>query len=147
MNEKTKKVVAGIVLGTFTFGCVTPAFASDNIEKTLLIESVAIEKSERDNISSSDVEIYSVPSKIAKELAEKLLKNWDKVLNVFVDLGADEALLKKINSVKNVLLGALNEYNGVLTTAEEILAEALMNVGLGESLANVAAKAIIKILL
>lgn len=146
MNEKTKKVVAGIVLGTFTFGCVTPAFASDNIEETLLIESVAIEKSESNNISS-DIGVYSVPSKIAKELAEKLLKNWDKVLNVFIDLGADEALLKKINSVKNVLLGALNEYNGVLTTAEEILAEALMNVGLGESLATVAAKAIIKILL
>ena len=27
MNNKTKKIVAGVVLGTFVFGATTPAFA------------------------------------------------------------------------------------------------------------------------
>ncbi len=41
MNTKMKKVVAGVGLGTFTFGMATPAFASVNeavAEETLYAE-------------------------------------------------------------------------------------------------------------
>ena len=97
MNNNMKKIVASIVLGTFTVGMTTPAYAA--VETTEVVaaslETVQVIGQSELGIGSDDVAPYSIPSKIAKELAEKLVKNWDKVVNVFVDLGAYEQLLRR----------------------------------------------------
>ena len=78
MNERTKKVVAGIVLGTFTLGCATPVFASDEMAETLPVQPVVVEQIESGSMPT-DAETYGLGSKVAKEIAEAL-----------VDVGFDE---------------------------------------------------------
>ncbi|MBO4948822.1 MAG: hypothetical protein J6A10_01275 [Peptococcaceae bacterium] len=139
MNTKTKKVVASIVLGTFVVTTATPVFASDEMTETLPVQPVVVEQIEAGNIPP-DAETNSPVTKLAKELAEKLLKKWDGMLNFLEDMQVEKGLIDALDGVKEVLLKALDSYNGTMTTAEGILADAIQDLGFEEDTAKMLAK-------
>ncbi len=139
MNTKTKKVVASIVLGTFVVTTATPVFASDEMAETLPVQPVVVEQIEAGNIPP-DAETNSPVTKLAKELAEKLLKKWDGMLNFLEDMQVEKGLIDALDGVKEVLLKALDSYNGTMTTAEGILADAIQDLGFEEDTAKMLAK-------
>ena len=139
MNTKTKKVVASIVLGTFVVTTATPVFASDEMPETLPVQPVVVEQIEAGNIPP-DAETNSPVTKLAKELAEKLLKKWDGMLNFLEDMQVEKGLIDALDGVKEVLLKALDSYNGTMTTAEGILADAIQDLGFEEDTAKMLAK-------
>lgn len=146
MNTKTKKVVASIVLGTFVVTTATPVFASDEMAETLPVQPVVIEQIESGNMPA-DAEPYGLGTKVAKEIAEALVKNWSSVINFLEKMGMEKALLDLLDEVQGVLLDILDHYTGAVTTGEKILAEALVGVGFDEDDAEFWAEQILDFLL
>lgn len=142
MNEKTKKVVAGIVLGTFTFGCATPVFASDEILETLPAQPMIVEQIEFGNMPA-DVEPYGLKAQAVKALINLIDSNWSKVLKALDDWGAEQQLLKQIDDAKDLFFWAMNELTGAVDSAEELVAQALVKIGVGETIATILAKVIL----
>lgn len=116
MKERTKKVVAGIVLGTFTFGCATPVFAADEMTETLPVQPVVIEQFEMET-GPSDVQPYSIPGTVLKAVKKIVKDYWDEL-----------PLPDKADTVRDALLEALDFYFQYSDDVETAIRNAIYDV-------------------
>ena len=72
MKDKTKKIVAGVVLGTFVFGATTPAFAEISLENTITTTN---QSSITNNTSESEIIVINSTERGKITITLKALKN------------------------------------------------------------------------
>lgn len=147
MNEKTKKVVAGIVLSTFTFGCVTPAFASEKNSKmemsvTYIQPNLQSVKDMPLIYSNSDIDTYGIKGITLKALKELIDTNWTKITTLLIDLNVEIELVSQLNEMKSTFFSLLDVYFDVSDTAHEAIRKSLVGLGLNATVASVIADAI-----
>lgn len=128
MNERTKKVVAGIVLSTFTVGCATPVFASDEMPETLPVQPVVVEQIESGSMPA-ETEPYSVPGTILKAVKKIVKDYWDEL-----------PLPDKADAIRDKLLDALDFYFQYSDDVETAIRNAIYDVfpNANESVVNAA---------
>lgn len=147
MNEKTKKVVAGIVLGTFTFGCVTPAFASEENSKmemsaTYIQPNLQSVKDMPLIYSNSDIDTYGIKGITLKALKELIDTNWTKITTLLIDLNVEIELVTQLNELKSTFFSLLDVYFDVSDTAHEAIRKSLVGLGFHATVASIIADAI-----
>lgn len=151
MNEKLKKSVAGIVLGTFVMGAATPAFAvSDSMPyedtNNTMSQSMYSQSTTNEHViiiedSSGSRGKITITLKALKNV---LKANKDTIKDVLVGLNIvqDGAFDKLFNA----FMSALDFFFDTNDTIEGVIVDALTSLGVSESLATLAAKAITQIL-
>ena len=147
MNEKTKKVVAGIVLGTFTFGCATPVFAADNtMNVTSTREDVALNSQYVNDMplihANGEMETYGLKGITVKALKELIDANWTKITTFLIDINVELDLIYKLNEMKSTFFMLIDVYADVSDTAHEVIRNSLVGLGFNATVASVMADAI-----
>ena len=142
MNNKTKKIVAGVVLGTFVFGATTPAFAE--ISKPNINSSVTsiTEQNEKTlplySNADSETETYGIKGITLKAVKKLILDNKDTIKNVLVGLNIVQE--KGFDSFYDKFMKVLDLVFDTNDTIEDVFTDALVNLGVNESLARSAAE-------
>ena len=118
MNNKTKKIVAGVVLGTFVFGATTPAFATEQLyEDNIYLSDQFITNN---NISEENVpgtETYGVAKHIVQAVKKVITDYWDKL-----------PLPDKADFIRDKLLKALDFYFQYTDDVETAVRNAIYDV-------------------
>ena len=148
MNERTKKVVAGIVLGTFTFGCATPVFASDEMTETLPVQPVLVEQIAEENhiitvYSEYEIVIESSVERGKITITLKALKtlienNKGTIKDILVGLNIIQE--KGFDNFYDKFMELLDKVFDTNDTIEGVFTDALVNLGVDETVASTAAK-------
>lgn len=151
MNNKTKKVTASIVLGTFVFGAATPAFAEISNTNTNGITVFTTEQDEKTlplyANSDSEMEPYGIKGITLKAVKKLVGDNWTKIIDTLDTLGFDEALLKSLDDLKGAFFDAMDSFFGFSDSVEEMLKQSFMSIGFNETLAALAAKVVCGIIM
>ena len=118
MNNKTKKVAASVVLGTFVFGAATPAFAEtkSTLESYSYIEQIEISESNEENISP-EVEERGAAKYVIKAVKKVITDYWDKL-----------PLPDKADFIRDKLLTALDYYFQYTDDVETAVRNAIYDV-------------------
>ncbi|MGM9525899.1 MAG: hypothetical protein ACI3U1_06455, partial [Peptococcaceae bacterium] len=135
MKDKTKKIVAGVVLGTFVFGATTPAFAEISLENTITTTN---QSSITNNTSESEIIVINSTERgkitiTLKALKKLILDNKDTIKNVLVGLNIVQE--KGFDSFYDKFMKVLDLVFDTNDTIEDVFTDALVNLGLNESLA------------
>lgn len=148
MKTKTKKVVASIVLGTFTFGCATPVFAADNnaVDSVAITDNAMLNsqyvKDMPLNHSNGDVETYGIKGITLKALKELIDTNWTKITTFLIDINVELEIVYNLNELKSKFFLLLDTYFEVSDTAHEAIRKSLVGAGLNATAASVIADVI-----
>ncbi len=139
MNAKMKKVVAGVVLGTFAFGAATPAFAatmSFNQNPLAVQETVVEVNSEHEVIVNDGMERGKITTTL-KALKTLISNNKDTIREVLVALNIVQE--KGFDNFYDKFMKGLDFVFDTNDTIEGVFTDALVNLGVDESLASTAA--------
>ena len=151
MNNKTKKIVAGVVLGTFVFGATTPAFAE--ISKPNINSSVTsiTEQNEKTlplySNADSETETYGIKGITLKAVKKLIGDNWTKIIDTLDTLGFDELLLKNLDNLKGAFFDAMDGFFDFADSVEEMLQQSFMAIGFNETFAAIAAEVVCEIIM
>lgn len=88
MNNKTKKITASIVLGTFVFGAATPAFAEISSENdiTTINQNIIVNSISEDELTVVDSVERDKITITLKALKKLILDNKDTIKDILVGL-------------------------------------------------------------
>ena len=139
MNTKMKKAVAGVVLGTFTFSMATPVFAASmqpTQNRAVGQTAVVTVNSEHEVIVSSSVERGKITVTL-KALKTLISNNKDTIKDILVGLNIIQE--KGFDNFYDKFMKALDFVFDTNDTIEGVLTDALVNLGVSESIASTAA--------
>lgn len=139
MNTKMKKAVAGVVLGTFAFGVATPVFAASmqpTQNRAVGQTAVVTVNSEHEVIVSSSVERGKITVTL-KALKTLISNNKDTIKDILVGLNIIQE--KGFDNFYDKFMKALDFVFDTNDTIEGVFTDALVNLGVSESIASTAA--------
>ncbi len=140
MNNKTKKITASIVLGTFVFGAATPAFAEISSENdiTTINQNIIVNSISEDELTVVDSVERGKITITLKALKKLILDNKDTIKNILVGLNIVQE--KGFDSFYDKFMKVLDIVFDTNDTIEDVFTDALVNLGVNESLARAAAE-------
>ena len=140
MNNKTKKITASIVLGTFVFGAATPAFAEISSENdiTTINQNIIVNSISEDELTVVDSVERGKITITLKALKKLILDNKDTIKNILVGLNIVQE--KGFDSFYDKFMKVLDIVFDTNDTIEDVFTDALVNLGVNESLARAAAQ-------
>ncbi len=140
MNNKTKKITASIVLGTFVFGAATPAFAEISSENdiTTINQNIIVNSISEDELTVVDSVERGKITITLKALKKLILDNKDTIKDILVGLNIVQE--KGFDSFYDKFMKVLDIVFDTNDTIEDVFTDALVNLGVNESLARAAAE-------
>lgn len=154
MNNKTKKIVAGVVLGTFVFGATTPAFAeTENIQRTEMTSLNSVYEIEIPTVTeniTSEMEPYGtggIALKVVKQVKNLIEANWTKITTFMIEYNVEIEMIQQLDELKSTFFDAIDSVAGFSDSVNDMLQKALMKIGFSETVADVMADIICIIIL
>ena len=148
MNNNMKKVVASIVLGTFTVGMTTPAYAIENTDmgNTHMSEEIVLNYQNINDMplihSDGNIETYGIKGITLKGLKELIETNWTRITTFLIDINVENELIYNLNEMKSTFFMLLDVYFAVSDTANEAIKKSLEGLGLNSTVAAIIADGI-----
>ncbi len=151
MNTKMKKVVAGVVLGTFTFGMATPAFAEvENMQETevavvspVYVNDIPLAHSTTD----SEFGTYGFKNLTLDGLKTALKVGWTKLTTIMVEHNVDAEIILMLNDLRDTFFDVLDVYFETSNTVREVVVKSFTALGLEEDTASFIADLILLFIL
>jgi len=123
MSRLVPKVVASIVLGTFTVGMTTPAYAIENTDmgNTHMSEEIVLNYQNINDMplihSDGNIETYGIKGITLKGLKELIETNWTRITTFLIDINVENELIYNLNEMKSTFFMLLDVYFDVSDTA------------------------------
>ena len=154
MNTKMKKIVAGVVLGTFTFGAATPAFAGVENEQTVEVAAMSPVYETEAPLSVVNTEYEVEPTgaggvalKVVKQVKNLLEANWNRIIAFLIDAQVELEMIRQLDEMKSMFFDAIDTVAGFSDDVNDMLSNALQSIGFSSGVAGVIADLICIVIL